>query len=267
MKDTQFTSSRKFLSEGIILAILTATTYIFAFRYEAGYAGFFGIPSELVEVNLTAILVVALVIVSLLLTIWAFVLPLLIFIPRNWGVFGRSLLRLSPIFLILFVFLIAYGPKWQKLIFPLILLLTWVFIEFVIPIIVQRGRGSFREKLEAQEDVETKERSRKLIGFLDEKLNRFAALVIIFFIFGYMTTGLMGRANAERQREFLVIHGTSEELVILRVYGEKLICAPFDRNRKEINHTFFIKKVSDISGTLLKQEKIGPLRISQTEQK
>ena len=75
-----------------------------------------------------------------------------------------------------------------------------------------------------------------------------------------MTAHTAGKAQAHQQEEFLVIDH-SPEVVVLRIYGEYLITAPFDRSTKEIEKKLYIFKLSDNSPTLLTLEKAGPLKV------
>ncbi|MGV2644345.1 hypothetical protein GNF86_23685, partial [Clostridium perfringens] len=45
-----------FLSEGILLAVLTAVGYAIAYYYEKGYKGYFLIPEDYIELNPTMII-------------------------------------------------------------------------------------------------------------------------------------------------------------------------------------------------------------------
>jgi hypothetical protein len=44
------------ISEGVLIVLVTAWAYLTAFAYEAGYLRYFGVPLELIEVNLRGLL-------------------------------------------------------------------------------------------------------------------------------------------------------------------------------------------------------------------
>ncbi|MCJ7497382.1 MAG: hypothetical protein MUO78_04525, partial [candidate division Zixibacteria bacterium] len=71
-----------------------------------------------------------------------------------------------------------------------------------------------------------------------------------------------GRSRALKQDEFLILKA-SPELVVLRIYGENLICAPFDRTTKEVKKTISIFKIGDDPDLKLSLEKVGPLHIEK----
>jgi len=79
---------------------------------------------------------------------------------------------------------------------------------------------------------------------------------------GFSITHAIGRAIALNQSEFLVIT-TSSEMVVLRAYGDKLLCAPFDRTKKEVKRTFSILKIAEDSNLKLSLEEVGPLHMEK----
>lgn len=50
-----------------------------------------------------------------------------------------------------------------------------------------------------------------------------------------------------------------KELAVIKKYGDNLICAPFIRNTKKVNRSFYIIKFSENNNIKFKFEKIGPL--------
>ena len=68
-----------------------------------------------------------------------------------------------------------------------------------------------------------------------------------------------GDAAALKQEEFLVAN-TSPEMVVLRIYGDHLICAPFDRATKEAQRSYSVLNVADDPQLMVRLEKVGPLR-------
>jgi len=93
-------------------------------------------------------------------------------LPKKYGPVGRSLISLSPIYIIFFILLTAYGLRWKKWIFPLAVLLFFPFMEFVFPLISQRDKKSYKEKLEAQEEKDREVRSKSLLSSVTEFIGR-----------------------------------------------------------------------------------------------
>jgi hypothetical protein len=61
-----------------------------------------------------------------------------------------------------------------------------------------------------------------------------------------------------KEKEFLVL-ASSPDTVVLRIYGDNIICAPFNRSAKEMQRSFIIHKVGETPPLELRLEKIGPL--------
>jgi hypothetical protein len=62
---------------------------------------------------------------------------------------------------------------------------------------------------------------------------------------------------------FQVIAADSQrpEVVVLRIYGEYLITAPFDRSTREFEKKLYLLKISDMTKLPLTLEKVGPLKV------
>lgn len=87
-----------------------------------------------------------------------------------------------------------------------------------------------------------------------------AASVYILFIALVMISFTWGSSEAKYRKNFFVI-GNSPETVVLRIYGDKLICAPFDRTDKIVEGNIVIRKMFGSSSLMLRSEEIGPLRL------
>jgi hypothetical protein len=79
------------------------------------------------------------------------------------------------------------------------------------------------------------------------------------FVILLIAVHLSGSATAERQKEFLVMR-KPEHTVVLRIYGDKYICASFDSNTKIVEDTLYIIDATKENGLWLDWQKIGPLK-------
>jgi hypothetical protein len=55
--------------------------------------------------------------------------------------------------------------------------------------------------------------------------------------------------------------GLRPEVVILRIYGEYLVTAPFDRADQTFEKKLYLLKISEMSTVPLTFEKVGPLPV------
>jgi len=86
-------------------------------------------------------------------------------------------------------------------------------------------------------------------------------LVFIIILLFILISGayIYGYRKAMGQKLFL-IRETTPEQVVLRIYGDKLITAPFDKQNKEVRYGYFyITKMGDEPNILIKFDVVGPL--------
>lgn len=252
--------TKHWVSEGLIIAACSIVAYLLTFVYEAGFARFFRIPLEFITLNLTSIFVVAGAL--LVVVIFLFLLTELIFTILNRGdnPIYRGVVRLIPVFLLFAALLFLYGVQWREWIWIAVVMIMLAFLEFGFPLITQRHKIHYRDKLEAQEEVE-----RQVETPIDRAIWRMGSTAIIIILclwLGLSISYHAGHAAALKQDEFLVAT-TSPEMVVLRIYGDKLICAPFERATKEVQRSFIVLKVAEDPKLMLRLEKVGPLRLKE----
>ena len=85
---------------------------------------------------------------------------------------------------------------------------------------------------------------------------RFGLLFVLVVVSSFIA-GIMGQSAAIEQTSFLV-PVTRPDAIVVRIYGEKAICAVIDPTSKKLTKKFF---VTDID-----QEKIGVLELKQLGQ-
>jgi len=244
------------ISAGLLIAAAPIVANLFAFVYEVGYCQVFGVPTSFISLSPTTVFAVAggLVVVSSL-VLWVAEMAIGIFHDVPHGPIRRGLVVLFPFLLLLAAHLCLYREMWREWIWFAGIVAVVAFLEFVLPLIFQRG-GSYREKLEAQ--AETERRWRLLTGWIATRLGRAGGLLAITLVLGLVIAYATGRAGALRQEEFLVLKSETEA-VVLRHYGSNFIVAPFDRETGEVERTFFMVKGDDDPRPVFTLEHVGPL--------
>jgi hypothetical protein len=71
---------------------------------------------------------------------------------------------------------------------------------------------------------------------------------------------IFGRNDAQNREEFLVANSQPER-VVLKIYGNHMILADFNRDTREIQRSFFIQDLASHPGLTYKSEIIGPVTI------
>lgn len=256
------------LKSGIGVGGISVAGYLLGFSYEKGYTSYFGIPVELIKLNLTTIFLSIIGLIWLLWWIYCIAsFGYKILIAGRSGVIRRAIVRSVPFVLLYFYFLIIFAntSTWHSL--------KWISIatalmsivnEFVLPLITQRGKGTYYQKLEAQEEDRKKENEPNIV--LDVFVHKgniltirllLNIMIILFFL--YFSAYWIGEAKAQKQKYFLVTR-EPKNLVVLRIYGDKFVCAPFDSTTKVVEKTLYLLDTPKQDGIWLDWQQIGPLK-------
>ena len=128
-----------------------------------------------------------------------------------------------------------------------------LYFQLVHPIITQRKVKGYRNKLLAQSQFEIK-------GILGDLARKFRSFYMLFFYLAitlYLTY-FAGMSSAYRKTSYLMIN-TSPEMVVLKVYNDRLIVAPIDKKNKVISPEFTFINLDDSNIPALDLEDIGPI--------
>jgi prepilin signal peptidase PulO-like enzyme (type II secretory pathway) len=249
------------LSEGIILAAVPVVAYLFAFVFEAGYATVFGIPIQFITLGLTNVFVVggSLLLVTLILLIIADLATMVL--RQSENPIYRRLSTLAPLLFASFgLLLLEVGtPLRSALIGLLVGWLLIIFFQFVFPILSQRGESTYHNKLLAQELHDA-----RMGGLFSSIARRYGGVyqLIYFLAIALFVTYYAGQADAFRERTFLVTESVPE-CVVLRIYGDEMVCAPFDRSTRKVEPRFTLLRLSANPIPSLRREQVGPLILGE----
>lgn len=249
------------LPEGILVALIPALAYAIALMYELGFASYFGIPNSLVyvdfssfAVSILSLFVVAVVIffvANLLFILWPesrrediqYFYPLLI-----------GGLYLLAIFLVRKEFLPVLKNSW--------LVIFLIFLDYVIPIFEYRKEKGYINKIKAHWNAEAPVIGRSLVGKMHAKFGYFRVVsLFIILLFPLLLSFNVGISEAKGRSSFLVFQEESE-YVVLRIYGDIMVCAQFQRTERKIVQMFVLKKIGETPGLRLSLERVGPLKVT-----
>ncbi len=250
------TTKKSFLiSDALLIAAIPPIAYIFAFVFEAGYAYVFSIPRELISISITSVFIAG----SSFLVIGIFLLLILdlisMMLPGTSNPVVEAISGLVPLLLatIAYVFYTLGTPISSSL---LGLLVGWIYIlffQFIFPLISQRDKASYAQKLAAQADLQRS-------GILGSLARRFRQPYLLVYYLGLalFVTFYAGQSSAFRQRDFLVAD-TNPECIVLRVYGEKAVCAHFNKNTKQVFAEFIILNLAETNAQEFTIKSLGPV--------
>ncbi len=247
------------LSEALLLALVPAIAYGMAYLYEAAYCNAFEIPRHLISLSPTTVLAVTFgLLSSLVFVLWIANLVGGILYPDILGSpIGRAVHGMLIPVVATIIILILNRPSGLFWYFSGVLLILGL-LTFVFPLITNRKRKSYADKLEGQEEIEAN------VFLLSDHLRnlplRLRAIVILSAVCLW-AAHLLVDGDARRQTKFL-IPKSQPDRVVLRHYGDLLILAKFDRKSKVVSPEFsFVALASDdiAAATSFLREEVGPL--------
>ena len=249
-------------SDAIIAIIIPIAGYYAAFKYETGYANYFGVPTNFIDVGLSEVLnLVGLLLMAFIYVVGYINIRSILFKDKN--PITRAIGRILFWLLLLFLVIYASDLKGISLYFVLFFMFGILFVDFILPLFSQRKIKGYKNKLEHQErndDMHKSIRSSWLTSY-SEGRSIFKNVVIVLTIFSLFFIDTLGGASARHQSSFLILK-SNPELVVLRKYSGKFICAEFDREKKEILNVFYLKNLDQVAneGIKIATEVVGPLR-------
>jgi len=227
------------LSEAILLAIVTAVAYLGAFCYEFGYANFFGIPTHFIEISILKIIISLCLVAYFALLVLGTSSFLWMFLPKKYDKISSVAL---PVVLFFVLLLIMNIDIWIKVIFGATGFLMGGYMTATHQ--EKKGKRLFDRILE------------KTLG---EKLASFVRKGTLFLILFITIAFSVGKGTASWGKKFMVLEDLPQT-VVLRKYGEILICAPFDSETREIKGQFIIRRMPEMSKLRFSVQSVGPLK-------
>jgi len=260
-RSTLSEGSISLISEGLVVTTISIASYVILFAFEAGFANAFSIPLSFIELSLTNVLIVISSLLPLGYILFSLSNILFIFFDDFSESTSKIIKKFFPFFILsIALAYLAYGT----VLLPAVIrgfILVWMimfFLEFILPLLTQRGKGNYWKKLEAQDKLETQIKT--LDSILIRRIGVTPSVLVFALIWVIFLAYVAGYTGAAKQSTYLVT-STSPEMVVLRIYGDNIICAPFNRNTRGVKPSFVVLKVGDDYTLKLNYEHIGPLKL------
>jgi len=246
---------RNYISDTILISVLTAFGYITAYCFESGYCTYFNIPTELIEISITRVVTVTLAMFGSLLALGHFVSPFIGLVSSE-----SIVKRLIGKHILVAMFI---GIAWWSVndvstfAFILIVPVLELYFDFIHPLLSKRHISGYANKMTAFQSEFSEERARSI--WFNDRIQRlmrrdYAILVLVGLIALMIASGL-GRSQAKNQKQFLTTKSPNS-IIILRQYGSSLIGVNIDQ------HNIVINGIHVIERSNLKE--YGPLIIQKT---
>ncbi len=245
------------VSEGTLLALLTAGAYWIAYRYEVAYLGAYGFPSDLPRASAQSTLVVVLALSGGIWTLFLVGNMVAMSWPSHRAM-REKLIRVSFVVVLTLWNLISYGPRRKDLSLYLGVAGFLILVEVVWPILVYRKKGKIRERFIADEEAEASTRDRLLWSRLFMAVGPTAYLLGLAIFFGGQMASTAGDAKARRQTEYLV-YASEPEVAVVRFYDDVALCVHVDVAKRTVDR--IILRPNTGKGMTFKKATIGPLEL------
>jgi hypothetical protein len=248
------------ISEGILLAITSAIAYLWAYQYQKGFASYFGVPPEFIEISTSSIVLVIVLLVGSL-KVLVLVLNLLVsFVHVMAGphIIVKRLASVIGIMMFLLFIPVYLDDSRRAWVAFFVMFVSLVLLFFVSPLITARGENGYINKLEkASKAFAEQSQEVSLITLAERRLGPTLTWIILAIVISVFVAHEAGKSTALKQKSFLVMN-TPQEMVVLRVYGELMILAPLNREKKEVQKNFVVVKTTELHAALMPEE-VGPL--------
>jgi hypothetical protein len=241
-----------------MIAVAPAVGYGLAYLYESEFCNVFGIPVGFVVIGWTSI-ITAIGSFATFLAVLLFVLNnvyflrLLGFPVGSLSTWARLVTKHVTMFLIMFLVFLRYHSFVPSLSFWLFLAPSFYLItDLVYPLITMSTMKGYSNKLRAYDEQRT------LPTFI-RSVPSWVLLAAIVLLTSAMCANFEGRKAALSQETFLV-PSVNTSSVVLRIYGDRLICAQFDRQTRHTQDSFFVIQLGNDPDLRFTMEEVGPLR-------
>jgi hypothetical protein len=262
--------ARSWMTDGIIIAVATATGYLWALFYEIGFSGYFYIPYHFISISPVSVLSTPVPFIIFFAAV-IFLFPAARQAGNQLDIFmRRSTTHHVSVIILVFLFFLSIpflGITFRRLetfisIPFLIMIIVGIMIFFAKPLFMRQREGSYWDKLApplkpiGEIGPSSYLSNPRPMGFVAIFLFFCAVLALSFAFRG------LGKTIARGTKQFQVIAQSPDipEVAVLQVYGDYLFTAPFNPSTKEFEKTLYILKISEISKTPLTLKNIGPLR-------
>lgn len=213
--------AKSILSEGFIVAGMTAAIYFFTFAFEYGYCFYFGIPGFFIEPTTGNVLFSALVM--------AFAIAYLISVGQLPGELFKKIpsatlkIRLVIVAIIwINYFLSVGGSRWLGLIL-MVLLTILLLVDYIFSFIFSSGTMSERIASADAYIVRSTSKSMTEQGKLYRKMLTYFMLAYFALLIAFFS----GLAHARLQKGFVVLK-SSPEFAVIKRYGDRVIAIRYE---------------------------------------
>jgi hypothetical protein len=229
-KKREWITTKKFFSEAVLVAGVTAIGYLSACAYQLAYLNYFGIPTIFLSVDLSSVLFIVLIGM-----VYIFENIMVLVFLINSDFFSEKYKR----FLVLIVlFIQVFLPLLIVIIDPTHPIRTLIAISFVIIsfffFVVRKKRNSYRDAV------------KKILDTAEQSWGTLPVMVflsaLLFIFYGFVFGSVMAKAN----KDFL-IPATDPNVAIISTYGGNFVGLTFSTTTHQFGEEIKLISQENIS--------------------
>lgn len=239
-------------AERWLLAAMPLAGFAIAFVYECGFANYFNVPVEYISISLATILVSTFFVFGT--AYWGYVLarPVTSLKAKDDSLNRR--LRVSGVVaFVLAAQWVAFRGFNSVMFLPVVTYIIYLLYTCALPLLFNRNHA-YWERIKISDEQGEKE-------WIVPRRYRPLTMIVAWFMVLIVIAYSSGRGIANQDRTYKVIH--DRDVVVVRIYGDNLICAPLDRKNKLVIPAFRVIKSTD--KIVLDLEDVGPLQPAPKE--
>lgn len=199
-----------FSSNATLLALLPAFAYYLSYRFQVGYAGVFGIPIDLIEVELTNVLVVVALLLASFLPLYHLSQIILSVVAQSDRPLVKALWPSAITWVVILLpMIVGYGFKWRFIKLFVYAGIANTIIYLIIGYSELRKKTTSKEKAGGDPCKHSKDYS-----LFDQVWPSTSAswLILAMLIMSFLISRPLGVYEATEKREFMIVVGPPQEL-------------------------------------------------------
>lgn len=257
-------TTKSIISISIVLATLPAYLYFITYMNEIGICYTYGIPDFLIEVSIGNVLEFGLsisIFTVLILQSFNLIIPLHTAAHNpKYKHLKMVLLTNSVGILIVSFILFVNPPSWSIFIIALTIVFLMNLLYWIIPLILKiKHPGTIQDKLSEIKIFDNPYDFLKIALNMLTPSDRIITLLVVLLPF---LCFFIGRGTILNKQEFDFINH-SKSHVILKKYGDLLICGTINRKSKSLADSIFFIKIGDKDTVNIITSNIGRLTYSK----
>jgi hypothetical protein len=243
------------LPDSFLIAAIAPIAYLYSFIFEAGSITVYKIPIEFISITLMNIFIAGLSFIIIGIILIVIIDMITAIFQNNENPIVIRLSQIFPIFIgtLAYIFFVLGTPLARSLIGIVVGWIYILYMQLVHPLITQRHIHGYRNKLLAESKIKGK-------GILTDLAKKFRSYYMLTFylMISLFITYYAGMSSSYQKTTYLVTN-TSPEMIVLKVYSNRLIVAPLNIKDRTISSEFVIINLDNENVPILTLENIGQI--------